>query len=907
GTMRQHRLICRNSDLRNPSYMSFELPSTEPSGTAKEVKEEKPLSQNPALTRRPIVRAYRFKKESSICGVTCSCCYHTILKPTRKRKTSAGSSISASGPSPSGSSTSENSSRDKGMIAHTDTTMSSTSSASLESSCWPTPDEMISAEDDRDNWTVEELQVDGSPSKNSSRLIPEDAYILPFITVERKGEKLQFAAKKPRKTSMCSTSSSMSSAATTGVTVENASTPGERTSEIPNGAQNHPTTTPDYEQMPFLSPVTSCKTSGSSSESTPVCRPSKAKPKRIYIVTRWSPDDTPVKGGTSDCDVSVNQPTEATQPPPKKSRIVESEAVSSTIRITHNVQEVSTKSDLTEKTVAAGPGSVKDSSDSNSTTSTDFLEEPELCEEPARSRSQSPSVADDTVEEEEQFEVTPRITRSRAAAIDSLRSEASEYHAVVSQLLTQRRPETPTTPTGCFQRPVRIRRMRLSSRSRNSSENENGVNKESPAKYAPSKSAPLNRPDSERSPSIDSTLPLPEDVPSVKRNVSKKDPNTFSKKTRVIPAMSRRRRRKIITMKKYRRKQPPLNQVFGSPVRRKIDVDEWFREGDGKYTREAVVMFEKIQEEEQRLRQQRRSEKGGIEWVNLGGQFKIRTWFSGNYPAEYSHLKTIYICDGCFSYFSHEPSQIRHMTKCIYRYAPPGDEIYRDKKKDISVFEVRGTGDPMYCSNLCRLTMLWLENKVIFMDVEPFDFYVLTDFFKGRFRPLGYFSRQRQFFTHNLSCFCVFPCYQRHGYGTFLVDLSYLLSRMSGLPGGPERPFSIQGSQVYNKYWCDKLLHLIYTKTLKLGWENMRLDIGELSKEAGIQEAEVLEALTGLCNCEMSRNNRSLNVKISEDAVMAIGKYIDERKQSRLLAKEEFLERTFKERLKLYSAEANLT
>nr|CDJ86118.1 unnamed protein product [Haemonchus contortus] len=130
---------------------------------------------------------------------------------------------------------------------------------------------------------------------------------------------------------------------------------------------------------------------------------------------------------------------------------------------------------------------------------------------------------------------------------------------------------------------------------------------------------------------------------------------------------------------------------------------------------------------------------------------------------------------------------------------------------------------------------------------------------------------------------------------------------MSGLPGGPERPFSIQGSQVYNKYWCDKLLHLIYIKTLKLGWENMRLDIGELSKEAGIQEAEVLEALTGLCNCEMSRNNRSLNVKISEDAVMAIGKYIDERNRSRLLAKEEFLERTFKERLKLYSAEANLT
>ncbi|KAK5983897.1 Histone acetyltransferase, partial [Trichostrongylus colubriformis] len=114
---------------------------------------------------------------------------------------------------------------------------------------------------------------------------------------------------------------------------------------------------------------------------------------------------------------------------------------------------------------------------------------------------------------------------------------------------------------------------------------------------------------------------------------------------------------------------------------------------------------------------------------------------SGNYPAEYSGLKTIYICDGCFSYFGHEPSQIRHMSKCAYRFAPPGDEIYHDEKKGLSVFEVHGTVDPMYCSNLCRLTMLWLENKVIFMDVEPFDFYVLTDFYNGRFRPLGYFSR----------------------------------------------------------------------------------------------------------------------------------------------------------------------
>ncbi|KAK6057709.1 hypothetical protein COOONC_04734 [Cooperia oncophora] len=149
--------------------------------------------------------------------------------------------------------------------------------------------------------------------------------------------------------------------------------------------------------------------------------------------------------------------------------------------------------------------------------------------------------------------------------------------------------------------------------------------------------APINPRDShEPSPSVDDTSALLDNIfPSTEERVA-----ASSRKTR----------------------QSSISNIFGSPVRRKIDVDEWVQEGRGKYTREAVVMFEKVQEEEQRLKLQRLSESGGIEWVNLGGQFKIKTWFSGNYPAEYSGLKTIYVCDGCFSYFSHEPSQIRHMV-----------------------------------------------------------------------------------------------------------------------------------------------------------------------------------------------------------------------------------------------------
>ncbi|KIH45726.1 hypothetical protein ANCDUO_24230 [Ancylostoma duodenale] len=210
-----------------------------------------------------------------------------------------------------------------------------------------------------------------------------------------------------------------------------------------------------------------------------------------------------------------------------------------------------------------------------------------------------------------------------------------------------------------------------------------------------------------------------------------------------IMASSRRRRRRYITMKKSKRKQPSLSSLFGSPPRQKINVDDWVREGEGKYTRKAVLLFEEVQAEAEKLRQQKLSASGGIEMVNLGGKYEIK---AGNYPAEYSGLKTLYVCDGCFAYFTHHQSQIHHMMKCSYRYAPPGNEIYRDREQGISVFEVHGKNDAMYCSNLCRLTMLWLENKVIFMDVEPFDFYVLTSFDGGGFRALGYFSKNQSYY-----------------------------------------------------------------------------------------------------------------------------------------------------------------
>ena len=65
----------------------------------------------------------------------------------------------------------------------------------------------------------------------------------------------------------------------------------------------------------------------------------------------------------------------------------------------------------------------------------------------------------------------------------------------------------------------------------------------------------------------------------------------------------------------------------------------------------------------------------------------------------------------------------RHIQKCGWRH-PPGTEIYR--KDNLSVYEVDGNTNKIYCQNLCLLVKLFLDHKTLYYDVEPFLFYVLT-------------------------------------------------------------------------------------------------------------------------------------------------------------------------------------
>jgi hypothetical protein len=152
------------------------------------------------------------------------------------------------------------------------------------------------------------------------------------------------------------------------------------------------------------------------------------------------------------------------------------------------------------------------------------------------------------------------------------------------------------------------------------------------------------------------------------------------------------------------------------------------------------------------------------------GRFEIHSWYSSPYPQEYACLPMLFICERCLVYMSND---ISHQEKCKVKY-PPGNEIYRCD--NLSIFEVDGNLARVYCRNLCLLAKLFMDHKTLYFDVEPFLFYVLTINDEHGSHFVGYFSKEK--YSHqqfNLACIVTLPCYQKKGYGRFLIDFSELL------------------------------------------------------------------------------------------------------------------------------------
>lgn len=225
-----------------------------------------------------------------------------------------------------------------------------------------------------------------------------------------------------------------------------------------------------------------------------------------------------------------------------------------------------------------------------------------------------------------------------------------------------------------------------------------------------------------------------------------------------------------------------------------------------------------------------------IKCVNFGG-YEIETWYAAPYPEEYSRNRVLYICEFCLKYMNSDYVAWRHKLKCPAKH-PPGDEIYRSKS--ISVFEVDGRKNPVYCQNLCLLAKLFLGSKTLYYDVEPFLFYVMTEYDELGCHFVGYFSKEkRPSSLNNVSCILTLPTHQRKGYGNLLISFSYLLTRVEGKTGSPEKPLSDMGLVSYRNYWRLMLSYeLLHQKT--------PLSIVDLSRRTGMTPDDIVAGLEGL-------------------------------------------------------------
>ncbi|KAF2720334.1 hypothetical protein K431DRAFT_226682 [Polychaeton citri CBS 116435] len=277
-----------------------------------------------------------------------------------------------------------------------------------------------------------------------------------------------------------------------------------------------------------------------------------------------------------------------------------------------------------------------------------------------------------------------------------------------------------------------------------------------------------------------------------------------------------------------------------------------------------------------------------IKCINFGA-YEIDTWHAAPYPEEYSRNKHLYICEFCLKYMSSDYVAWRHKLKCSAKH-PPGDEIYRDKitnpetgeQTTLSFFEVDGRRNPLYCQNLCLLAKLFLGSKTLYYDVEPFLFYIMTENDAYGCHFVGYFSKEKRgcgpsspvSLSHgeemyrngeldagisgedaalsnpgnNVSCILVLPVHMRRGFGRVLIEFSYLLTKVEGRTGSPEKPLSDMGLVSYRSYWRGVLCNLLlrYKDKDNNASGEGPLSIAQIAKETGMTPDDIISTLEAL-------------------------------------------------------------
>ncbi|XP_050961841.1 histone acetyltransferase KAT7a isoform X7 [Labeo rohita] len=295
-----------------------------------------------------------------------------------------------------------------------------------------------------------------------------------------------------------------------------------------------------------------------------------------------------------------------------------------------------------------------------------------------------------------------------------------------------------------------------------------------------------------------------------------------------------RRKRNTVPLKEQKDKYTEHRQTHGSsrePLLENITSDydlELFRKAQARAS-----------DDLEKLRLQGQVTEGGNMIKSIVfGRYELDTWYHSPYPEEYARLGRLYMCEFCLKYMKSQTILRRHMAKCVWKH-PPGDEIYR--KGAISVFEVDGKKNKIYCQNLCLLAKLFLDHKTLYYDVEPFLFYVMTEADNTGCHLVGYFSKEKNsFLNYNVSCILTMPQYMRQGYGKMLIDFSYLLSKVEEKVGSPERPLSDLGLISYRSYWKEVLLRYLHN------FQGKEISIKEISQETAVNPVDIVSTLQSL-------------------------------------------------------------
>jgi histone acetyltransferase MYST1 len=219
------------------------------------------------------------------------------------------------------------------------------------------------------------------------------------------------------------------------------------------------------------------------------------------------------------------------------------------------------------------------------------------------------------------------------------------------------------------------------------------------------------------------------------------------------------------------------------------------------------------------------------------GRYEIETWYYSPYPDEFVGEELMHVCEYCLKYMKKPKTLYHHHLKC-HKYCPPGVEIYRDN--DLTMYEVDGHENKIYCQNLCLLSKLFLDHKTLYYDVNPFLFYVLCEVDKKGYNHIvGYFSKEKHSIeNYNLACILTFPPYQRKGYGKFLMSVSYELSKRENTTGSPEKPLSDLGKISYRSYWTFVLMQIFNNKE-----SISNISIQEISRMTGFKTEDILSTL----------------------------------------------------------------